>query len=570
MPITGRCYIVTVGTSLLLNRSLPSLDDPLFEESISGWQADDAFEQHFLNKASRSLRADIDTIRNQLKTAAAPTSLRRKSAELAALFGKPGEEPFSGGSDDSIYLIATRTLPGAFCGLALRDFLASPAPTGSVELRFPRWLGSADRPEFAERGLPEFLNLCFEIVERERDVHKRQVVLLPNGGYKTLLGYLTVLGLLQELPIRYVYEDSLKLLDLPNLPLGLDVHHWLRERNHFLPYVGEPWDPRLERYRGIVEIEERNSQQITALTKLGTWLEVQYQSAQNVGPLERLAKYTSLHPLLKDPRDPDAGYSRRFLRLAELGPAVWHGDRLTDMVDHAARHHYDLFDLAERVLLPLFNRAEKEEQSPFLAPHELFLLLGALYLHDCGNVVGYLPQTGPLTSQLIRRHHHLLGYLRLQRGPEITAGQPDWCLSAAIYDWLLNPNLPDAGDPWNWPGKGPERQKLRDYWLNPIAALGVYHSSSAPLLALADPGQRYQFLFKVPPLTDEAGTLLPLLNLQLKCGTHQVPGNDCSFSPRCCASSTAWTSKPTARARRNWWTPTSRTSTASVPKSKSG
>ena len=86
------------------------------------------------------------------------------------------------------------------------------------------------------------------------------------------------------------------------------------------------------------------------------------------------------------------------------------------MAEHARYHHSNLFAYAELLLLPILSKNEE-----FLSTEELFLLLGIVYLHDCGHSSSSIvlenggnKERIPLLPTEIRNFHNLLGYQRLK------------------------------------------------------------------------------------------------------------------------------------------------------------
>lgn len=166
---------------------------------------------------------------------------------------------------------------------------------------------------------------------------------------------------------------------------------------------------------------------------------------------------------------PPGELREKFLKLAAIGHLIWKGDRVPEMADHALRHHNDLLHLAERVLLPIYYYRPQ-----FLEPHELYTLLCALFLHDCGHVVGSTPVAGNrrLLPTEVRDHHHVLGFLRL-KDPEGHGGT-----GKAIYGEL---RADDETDDSLW----------LDYLAAP-ATVGLYHRKCMSLYT-SDKSTPYPF-----------------------------------------------------------------------------
>ncbi len=506
-------FLVTVGTSLV-SRPPEWRGKDYSGELLS--QSEEDYKR-FLGERLQPDQGSLEDQQRDLESIKKrrPEALRKESAELAALFAEGVAEPFKNSKADRIILIATRTGRGEYCGALLRRFLEVVAkaaevenPSQAVDLRFPPYLGSATQVEFAEKGLPAFLDSCLEIIREARGA-EASIVLAPNGGYKTLLGYLTLLGLLEELPIRYVYEESDKLLLLPQLPVGVDQLTWQHERLQQGALVGQKWDPERPaykrlRYRALLRSDPQGTERF-APTQLAEYIESKY--GKLVGRLRQFLRGTILSPSLENREKID--FPGMLLRLATIADHIWLGDRLPYVVDHGQAHHYDLFEIAEQILAPLFHW-----QPRFLQAEELFVLLGAVALHDCGHVVGRVDGRD-LTSLEIRNHHHMLGYLRLKAGA--TTDEPEM-LAGPIYENLLK-EAGSEGTPWRLPRAGAQwtNADVWDNFLEAIATVGVYHRQKTPLYEPME--KAYRFLGKVEGLTEDDGTLKPLEHVgDRKCG----------------------------------------------------
>jgi hypothetical protein len=73
-----------------------------------------------------------------------------------------------------------------------------------------------DAVEFRRRGVVEYCRRCLQAVH---DFGADFVVLNPTGGYKALVPYTVLVGMLKRVPCRYIFEQSEALLELPPLPV---------------------------------------------------------------------------------------------------------------------------------------------------------------------------------------------------------------------------------------------------------------------------------------------------------------------------------------------------------------
>ena len=384
------------------------------------------------------------------------------SAELSSLLKDNELKPQS---DDCIFLVHTNTLSATACAEFIKKELKKQGYL-NIELKPVSDMSDVSGSDFYKKGLP---NLIHTLVGLINDAQP-EFVLIPTGGYKAIIPYFVLVGILYKIPCRYIYEDSDNVIELPPLPLHADLSRWtgLEAILESLEGKGsaaiDQWSLSKDvRIIGMIHnllIEENGSLKKSPLCNL---LETRVQEDRRRSELQfKTLNSPLLHYLLKDNNgNPDKSLQNMFLRIAEIGPNIWKGDRVPEMADHALRHHADLFHLAERILLPIFYHYEINLRQPFLSPEELFVLLGALHFHDCGHVLASITQDDGEPLRLfpteIRDHHNVLGYLRLME-PEKHGGT-----GKIIRDKLFSRFTSQDGI------------QLLQQLLHAIAVIGLYH-----------------------------------------------------------------------------------------------
>lgn len=462
-----RLFIVSVGTSIILNLNN---DDKYKKNPIDVDQLNSDYndqlpfpghEKALQDNSKNSYYCrqwdkfkgylDLDSFSQKEKVA-------KSSAEMSSiLFENKG---FKLNQDDKILLIATNTPEGHFSAYALKYLIEKKwgllgedeNKEGLVTIRTDiEGLGSASDDNFALRGLPNFLS-CVQTEIINGLSGAKEVILIPTGGYKALIPYMVIAGILEQVPNHYVYEKSNRVLKLPPLPLHVDIPAWLQIQSVMevldgkVDFLNNKVYTSFKKHISGLLVKDSNGKLVrTGLDKsLG-------QKAQSVGGIPELVLRTQSSPLLEFLGNDLL--QQRFLKISKIGHLIWKGDRVPEMADHALRHHNDLFLLAERFLLPIFYFNPN-----FLSSHELFVLLGALFLHDCGHVVGTIELEGNnrrLLPTEVRDHHHVLGYLRLNE-PE---GHGKTGLQ--IYKALKMDNETIS--------------EIWDTYLQAIAVIGLYH-----------------------------------------------------------------------------------------------
>lgn len=486
------CFIVTVGTSMIS-------DDHHFTRTINQNKDDESYEAA-LNSDIKNYQPhcvpgtaeniSIGNAYNNINNGSSDFS--RYGAELSALYSKAPKPQ----KCDCVTLIATRTHQGDFCSEVLKCILGHSELKLDCEIIRPKYLGLAEDPVFITKGLPEFLNSCYDEIRRKKE-QGYEVILCPNGGYKALIPYMTLAGLLEGLEIRYVYESSNEAMALPQLPIGPDMAAF-DEHLQKLEDIEYENDDSL-RKSIIADLPEKLKplfdEKTSKLSDLGKFLWNAYRQASDLTPLGRATGNKGLLSYLTD------DLRRKFRALTGLDYLIWKGDRVPEMVEHASRHHTNLFRIAQKILLPCYQNLGNK----FLSPEELFTLLCALMLHDCGHVTGSVPwpawkEDGKerLFPGEIREFHHILGFMRLREGCKPPSLDP-------IYTELANSDA--------WKGIAPD--KIWEDYLKAPATAGLYHRKIMPLTSADKNFDDCKFF-------NNGNGVGPLENVSVKIGSTQI------------------------------------------------
>jgi putative CRISPR-associated protein (TIGR02619 family) len=429
----NRLFICSVGTSILeQNKVSYRWPSP---SSIPNEK--DKFLEHYSHQQSQYNYIQCNDISNQ-------TSAEIKSLELYPI-----------NNSDKLVLLSTMTHECYFCAKKIEDYFQGNDIDISIEV--VEGLRDAGDKNFEQKGLPAFLNAVTSYVEGGKNEYK--VVLNPTGGYKSLFPLMTIVGILYGIEVIYVYQDSDNLVKIPSLPLGVDIYEWNRNKIRVDTILDRQLNEVDEIYQKIPPniislIKEENGE--LKSTPIYQFLKNKVSSLdRRFNSLYVKTKYLSLGDRFINRKD----LLEKFQKLTEIGHLLWQGDRVPEMVDHALRHHTNLFEIAEKILLPILDNNSK-----YLSEEELFILLCVIYLHDCGHVIGRVKRgDGDIVQLLpneIREFHHILGYERLKNYNE------DIYQSQILYDKL------------QW---GNNHNEVWDKYLNIIATIGLYHRKRMPL-----------------------------------------------------------------------------------------
>lgn len=308
------------------------------------------------------------------------------------------------------HLIVTDTKESKFCA----SFLAHQFLNGANTITYyiPEGLREPDDEGFSEVGLPNLLS-CIALILDGINKNSEEAIIIPTGGYKAIIPYLTIASILYDKPAYYIYEDSDTLLELPSPPLGVNTKEFM-PANVLLENIkglsvadAKPYYEGLhERFKKLVYPGEDGKYKLTAF---GERLQEMFSVQTGKSPFViRAIGNTLMEKLGND-------YKEQFEKLVGLGETIWLGDKAPEMAEHARYHHSNLFAYSELILLPILSR-----NLDFLSAKELFLLLSIVYLHDCGHssssIVfnnGGKQERIPLLPTEIRNFHNILGYQRL-------------------------------------------------------------------------------------------------------------------------------------------------------------
>lgn len=222
MPRTLLC---TTGTSIA--QGCPALTG--FQRRPTTWD-DDALE------LTQQIRQRVQAL-NMVDA----RDCARASAELNALHRLPLAP------DDQVVLLATDTADGRCCAEAVRAVLqAAPFKLPDSQIRIERVAGLQvrDAERLRTEGLANLVRLLISYLDDPQRRWGGGCVLCPNGGFKGIVPFMTILGMMFRAPVVYVFEFAEALITLPPLPFGfatdlferaLPALRWAGEQGVFDP-----------------------------------------------------------------------------------------------------------------------------------------------------------------------------------------------------------------------------------------------------------------------------------------------------------------------------------------------
>lgn len=141
-----------------------------------------------------------------------PDLLRLVSAETNSL------QAMNATNEDAIFLLHTDTEDGEICAQAVADVLERHRGIKANLQRIAN-LQMVDAEGFRRRGVQALFQTLQRLVN---DAHGHEIALNVTGGFKSVVPYVTLFGLLKLVPVYYIFERSNALLRLPSVPIQYD------------------------------------------------------------------------------------------------------------------------------------------------------------------------------------------------------------------------------------------------------------------------------------------------------------------------------------------------------------
>ncbi len=122
-------------------------------------------------------------------------------------------------ADDRVVLLASDTPDGQACARAVEFYLNRYFDGILTEVISVAGLQVTDADQFRREGVVNFVRHCLDAVN---NYGAASVILNPTGGFKALVPYIVLVGMVKHVPCRYIFEQSTTVLDLPPLPVAFD------------------------------------------------------------------------------------------------------------------------------------------------------------------------------------------------------------------------------------------------------------------------------------------------------------------------------------------------------------
>lgn len=256
MNTPSRTIVCTVGTSIANGcKSIQS-----YYERTSVWEEDVSDLKNEIQSRLNGLLASNDM-------------RMRACAEIHSLHHL-GCAP-----SDEVILFTSDTAEGKACGETVCSAIQQLFGVKDIRLAKVMDLQARDGERLKRRGIPNLINLVTPILQDPQRRYSGGVILNPTGGFKGVVPFMTVLGMLYGTKVVYMFEFSNQLVTLPPLPVTLDLElferarpalRWAKEQAVFAPatFLGfiSGFSPEEEPlFTGFLEIESESEATLSPL-----------------------------------------------------------------------------------------------------------------------------------------------------------------------------------------------------------------------------------------------------------------------------------------------------------------
>jgi putative CRISPR-associated protein (TIGR02619 family) len=219
--MSRRFVLSTVGTSLFSN-VLETAERPVWSRQLNLLSNTPTLPPEVAVK--------VDELRQRAQSRLYNSDVparRLLSAELNGIYGLYNDGLPSG--EDVHYLIATDTALGRAAAEVVCDFLRQ--HNMNVSMHVPETLNT-ESPDSFSQGMKNLLTWCEQTIPGFR-ASGYEVIFNLTGGFKSLQGYLNIIGMFYADRLVYIFETGLALLSIPKLPIRVDTEQLHAQADKF-------------------------------------------------------------------------------------------------------------------------------------------------------------------------------------------------------------------------------------------------------------------------------------------------------------------------------------------------
>ena len=125
--------------------------------------------------------------------------------------------------DDEVVLLATDTEEGKACAAAVQELVEKHLQVLCQTVTV-RGLQVDDAQRFRREGIQHL----FDVIDKQ--AQGGPAVLNVTGGFKSVVPFVTLYGLIKQIPVIYIFERSQQLIELPPAPVSFDYERLSQAR----------------------------------------------------------------------------------------------------------------------------------------------------------------------------------------------------------------------------------------------------------------------------------------------------------------------------------------------------
>jgi putative CRISPR-associated protein (TIGR02619 family) len=131
--------------------------------------------------------------------------------------------------DDEVILLYTTTSAGERCAKEVERYLQSHNWSNVRLKKLPLELNES---QFERHGLRALVNILIDEINKAQR-QQREVIINATGGFKAEIAYTTMVGMIFQVPIKYIYQDFQQPITLPALPISWNIDLLLEYESFF-------------------------------------------------------------------------------------------------------------------------------------------------------------------------------------------------------------------------------------------------------------------------------------------------------------------------------------------------
>jgi putative CRISPR-associated protein (TIGR02619 family) len=128
-------------------------------------------------------------------------------------------------TSDRVVLLASDNAQGRVCAEMLKKTIvdAFGLSESAVEVLRVEGLQVLDARKLREQGLKNLVKLLYNYLSNEELAYTYDIILNPTGGFKGVVPFVTIMGMLYGKRSVYIFEFAEELINLPPLPFSFDI-----------------------------------------------------------------------------------------------------------------------------------------------------------------------------------------------------------------------------------------------------------------------------------------------------------------------------------------------------------